>query len=262
MFAKLNQYRQTLNNLPLPKPKKNTSQNQYKFEWAEDLKQIQEVQKFRAEQFSKQFGIQFANGLDQDVYDFSCEHAVLRDRLTNEIVAYTRLKKFQGFELAKSYSAQEFKIVPHLSDLNNIVEIGRTCVHPRYRSGRALSLLWMNLVPKVLWEMRAKYLIGCVSIRLEGNQARAYHTHQKIQALASHQKIEIPAQLNYEPHHPEFSFPQDEKIPKLFQVYLDMQAKLSSQAFYDEEFNCLDYFVFLEVNNIAKNFVMKKMAQR
>lgn len=262
MFAKLNQYRQTLNNLPLPKPKKNASQNQYKFEWAEDLKQIQEVQKFRAEQFSKQFGIHFANGLDQDVYDFGCEHAVLRDRLTNEIVAYTRLKRFQGFELAKSYSAQEFKIVPELSDLSNIVEIGRTCVHPRYRNGRALSILWMNLVPKVLWEMRAKYLIGCVSIRLDGNEARAYYTHKKLQNLSLAQKINIPSQMKFEPKHPNYSFAQDEKIPKLFQVYLDMQAKLSPEAFYDEEFNCLDYFVYLEVNNIAKNFVLNKMAHR
>ncbi|WP_353143828.1 GNAT family N-acetyltransferase [Acinetobacter pragensis] len=40
----------------------------------------------------------------------------------------------------KSYSQQEFKITAKLRPLTNIVEIGRTCVHPRYRSGRTLSL--------------------------------------------------------------------------------------------------------------------------
>ena len=58
MFAKLNQVRQNFS-LPLPKPKK--VQSQYKFEWVEDLKQLKEIQKFRAEQFSDQFGITFEN---------------------------------------------------------------------------------------------------------------------------------------------------------------------------------------------------------
>ena len=52
MLAKLNQYRQTLS-FPLNRTKK--SQSQYHFEWVEDLKQLKEVQKFRAEQFAEQF---------------------------------------------------------------------------------------------------------------------------------------------------------------------------------------------------------------
>lgn len=170
MFAKLNQYRQNFQNLNLPLPKPKKAQSQYKFEWVEDLKQLKEVQKFRAVQFADQFGITFENGLDQDLYDLDCEHAVLRDKWSNEIVAYTRLKLIQGHELARSYSAQEFD-VSQLSHLSNIVEIGRTCVHPRYRNGRALSMLWLNLVPTVLWKMKAKHLMGCVSIRLEDNKA-------------------------------------------------------------------------------------------
>lgn len=259
MFEKLNLYRQ---NFTLPLHKKNTQQTQYRFEWAEDLKQLQEIQKFRAEQFSQQFGIEFDQGLDQDLYDFGCEHAVLRDKYSNEIVAYTRLKLLQGQDLAQSYSAQEFKIVDELGHLSNIVEIGRTCVHHRYRSGRALSVLWLNLVPKVMWEMRAKYLIGCVSIRMEGNQARAYYTHQYLKQLSPAQTCSIQPQQAFEPTHPEYSFPQDEKIPKLFDVYLKMHAKLSQQAFYDREFNCLDYFVLLEVNKMAKSFVMQKRRPR
>lgn len=266
MLAKINQYRQNLS-LPLLGNKLGTKlankkpQSQYRFEWVEDLKQLKQVQKFRAEQFSEQFGIQFKNGLDQDLYDLDCEHAVLRDKFSNEIVAYTRLKLLQGHELSQSYSAQEFD-VSSLSHLSNIVEIGRTCVHPRYRKGRALSILWLNLVPTVLWKMKAKHLIGCVSIRLQDNLARAYYTHQHIKQLPAKQRIQIAAQPAYEPMHPEFSFAQDERMPKLFQVYLSMNAQLSTQAFHDQDFNCLDYFVFLDVNDVAKKFVHNKMLQR
>ncbi|TCB37564.1 GNAT family N-acetyltransferase [Acinetobacter sp. ANC 4910] len=260
MFEKLNLYRQNFTSPLQKKAEKQT--HQYRFEWVEDLKQLHEVQKFRAAQFSQQFGITFDQDIDQDLYDFGCEHAILRDKYSNEIVAYTRLKLLQGQDLAQSYSAQEFKILDELGHLSNIVEIGRTCVHHRYRSSRALSILWLNLVPKVLWEMRAKYLIGCVSIRLQGNQARAYYTHQYLKQLSPTQTCAIQPQVAYEPTHPEYSFAQDEKIPKLFDVYLKMNAKLSQQAFYDREFNCLDYFVLLEVNKMAKSFVMKKQIQR
>ncbi|EOR05509.1 GNAT family N-acetyltransferase [Acinetobacter genomosp. 15BJ] len=258
MLEKLNQYRQTLT-LPL---RHKPAQNQFRFEWVDNLKELQEVQRFRATQFSHQFGMRFEDGLDQDLYDFGCEHAVLREKWTGEIVAYTRLKLFQGYEIGQSYSAQEFEVVPHLSHLPSILEIGRTCVHPKFRSGKALSMLWLNLTPKVLWSMRAKYLMGCVSIHLDDNLARAYYTHRQIQQLGDHQTIDIRSKRSFEPERPDYSFPQDERMPKLFQTYLGMQSKLSKQAFYDEDFKCLDYFVFLEVNKIATSFVMNKMVQR
>ena len=258
MLEKLNQYRQTLT-LPL---RHKPAQNQFRFEWVDNLKELQEVQRFRATQFSHQFGMRFEDGLDQDLYDFGCEHAVLREKWTGEIVAYTRLKLFQGYEIGQSYSAQEFEIVPYLSHLPSVLEIGRTCVHPKFRSGKALSMLWLNLTPKVLWSMRAKYLMGCVSIHLDDNLARAYYTHRQIQQLGDHQTIDIRSKRSFEPERPDYSFPQDERMPKLFQTYLGMQSKLSKQAFYDEDFKCLDYFVFLEVNKIATSFVMNKMVQR
>jgi putative hemolysin len=258
MLEKLNQYRQ---NLTLPLRQK-PAQNQYRFEWVDTLKELQDVQRFRAKQFSHQFGLTFEDDLDQDLYDFGCEHAVLRDKWSGEIVAYTRLKLFQGHEIPQSYSAQEFEIVPHLSPLPSIVEIGRTCVHPQFRSGKALSMLWLNMAPKILWSMRAKYLMGCVSIHLEDNLARTYYTHRQIQQLADHQTIDIRSKRAFEPERPDYSFPQDERMPKLFQTYLGMQSKLSKEAFFDEEFKCLDYFVFLEVNKIATSFVMNKIVQR
>ncbi|GAA5011156.1 GNAT family N-acetyltransferase [Acinetobacter puyangensis] len=259
MLEKFNQYRQTLTS---PRLKNKNNATQFRFEWVDDLKQLRQVQQFRAKQFADQFGISFEQGLDQDVYDFGCEHAVLREKWSGEIVAYTRLKQFKGHELAQSYSAQEFDVVSRLSHLPNIVEVGRTCVHPQFRSGKALSMLWLNLAPKVLWGMRAKYLMGCVSIRLEDNLARAYHTHRYLQQLDASQSINIQSKQQFEPNIPSHSFAQDERIPKLFDAYLSMQAKLSKQAYYDKDFNCLDYFVFLEVNQVAKSFVMNKMIKK
>ncbi|AOA59091.1 GNAT family N-acetyltransferase [Acinetobacter larvae] len=258
MLAKLNHYRQ---NLSFPFIGQKKSAMQYRFEWADNLKQLQEIQRFRAKLFAEQFGINFEQDLDQDLYDLNCEHAVLRDKHSGEIVAYTRLKLFQEHNLQQSYSAQEFDLSA-LSHLERVVEIGRTCVHPRYRNGRALSVLWLNLVPTVLWQMRAKHLIGCVSVRLEDNLARAYYTDLYLKNMSPERVIDVPSRAYFEPQHPEFSFPQDERIPKLFQVYLAMNAKLSREAYHDVSFNCLDYFVLLDMHQVAEKFVRQKLLQR
>ncbi|KAA8731150.1 GNAT family N-acetyltransferase [Acinetobacter qingfengensis] len=256
MFEKFQQYRQALH---LPQKNKTSQISQFHFEWVNDLNTLRQVQQFRAEQFSQQFAIRFTQNTDQDMYDFDCEHAVLRDAISGEIVAYTRLKKFNGDELQYSYSAQEFNILPQLQHLKNIVEIGRTCVHQRYRCSRALSLLWMHLLPRILIDLRAKYLIGCVSIHLQDNQARVYHTHQYLQSLAEQQQIDIRSKQAYEPTYPEFSFAQDERIPKLFDLYLRMNAQLSPHAFFDVNFNCLDYFVFLPTAQLKKSTKFKQI---
>ncbi len=67
MLEKFNQYRQTWT-LPLNRHK-TTNQTQFRFEWVDNLKELQDVQRFRAQQFSKQFGIHFEDNLDQDIYD-------------------------------------------------------------------------------------------------------------------------------------------------------------------------------------------------
>lgn len=257
MFAKLNPSQPHFS-LSLARAQKPQSTSQYCFEWIDDPKQLKQVQRFRAEQFSRQFGIQFENGLDQDLYDLDYKHAVLRDKWNNEIVAYSRLRLFQGNQLNQSYSAQEFDLST-FSSLSNIVELGRTCVHQHYRRGRALSVLWMHLLPTIVWKMQAKYLIGCVSIHLNKNLPRVYHTHQQIQQLPASRQLAVTAHSTYVPKQPQDHFPKNKRMPKLFQVYLAMQAKLSTQAFYDKQFNCLDYLVLMEVSDIMQNFVRNKM---
>lgn len=250
-----------LNNLDRYNQKENftsqtniTRSSPFIFELLDNLTNSNEIQKFRAEQFSAQFDIQFSSGLDQDSYDLACKHAILRDSWSNEIVAYTRIQFFRGNEVKRSYSQHEFCIENCFLNTDRIVEIGRTCVHSRYRSSRALSILWKNIFHEVVLRMKANYLMGCVSIKLLGNEAKVYCTHQYIQQLAFNQSCNIQSKNVFEPNYPNYSLPLDEKIPKLFSIYLKMNGRLSKQAYYDHEFNCLDYFVLMNVHQMNKIF--------
>ena len=46
------------------------------------------------------------------------------------------------------YSQNEFDLTPFLNGAGrnlNIVELGRSCVHPAFRSGKGISLMWKGL---------------------------------------------------------------------------------------------------------------------
>lgn len=236
--------------------KQNTKAKKYYFELVRgsNTEVLEEIYQFRAIQFSTQFGISFTDGRDYDDYDLTCQHAILRDEWSNEIMAYTRVKFLYGYELHKSYSQQEFYLDHIFQDSDRIVEIGRTCVHLNYRSSRALSVLWAHVFNHYILNVQANYLIGCVSIKMFGNEENAYYTHQCIQQLEVNQSCNIQSKQTVEIACSLQDLSKKMKIPKLFDVYLKMNGQLSKQAYFDRNFNCLDYFVLMPVNKMRQNF--------
>ena len=253
MLNELKTYQQSLN---IPLQKQNVKAKKYYFELVKDTNTeiLEEIYLFRAIQFSRQFGISFANGRDHDAYDLTCQHAILRDEWSNEIVAYTRVKFLYGDELHKSYSQQEFYLEHIFQDSDRIVEIGRTCVHLDYRSSRAVSILWAHIFNYYILNVRANYLIGCVSIKKFGNEENIYDTHQFIQQLPVNQSCNIQSKNIVEIACSLQNVSKKIKMPKLFDVYLKMNGKLSKQAYFDRDFNCLDYFVLMPVGEMRQNF--------
>lgn len=237
-----------------PVQKKNTQTIKYRFEWVDSSQNLEEIQKFRAIQFSTQFDIQFPQHLDQDTYDLSCKHAVLRDEWSNEIIAYTRVKFLYGYDIQQSYSQQEFHLDQVFLASDRIVEMGRTCVHSQYRSTHALSILWANVFNQFITKVNADYLIGCVSVKMQGNEYGAYNAHHYIQQLSLTQSCSVQSKDNFEMTIQVGDEHTARKLPKLFDVYLKMNAQLSKQAYYDADFNCLDYFVLMDVKQMRKKF--------
>lgn len=225
------------------------------FEIASDLKTIREIQKFRAEVFGMDFNIQFPDNMDRDLFDMDCEHAIIRSSMSGKIVAYTRFYLLPEQHNGRCYSAQEFDLGSLLEGKKNIVEIGRTCVHPDYRSGKALGKLWYGLLPYVLGQLNAKYIIGCVSVSMGKSELRALKTHALIQQLPNESVLAVNALKPFQPQRQLDSTLSEQDYPSLFRHYLSMQAKFSRQACVDPVFNCLDYFAMLEVNEMAKAFI-------
>jgi putative hemolysin len=85
-------------------------------------------------------------GLDIDDYDPYCDHPVVRDDYTCEIVGTYRMLSPEGARHAGGlYSETEF-VIHSLRDLReSLVETGRSCVHPDRRTGAVVNLMWAGI---------------------------------------------------------------------------------------------------------------------
>ncbi len=209
--------------------------------------EVREVQRLRYKVFIDAMGLTaLANddGLDADEFDAYCEHLIVRDSRTLKVVGTYRLLGPAGArQLGRFYSENEFDLgrLRHLR--NSIVEAGRACIHPDYRSGGVIMLLWAGLAAYMQRE-RCEYLIGCASISLADgghNAAAIYHALTDIQ--------HAPAEYRVTPHVP---FPIHERdsghapqVPPLLKGYLRSGAWVCGEPAWDADFHSADLFLLM-----------------
>src|SRR5207248_7568669 len=103
-------------------------------------------------------------GLDVDLFDNVCDHLIVEDVATDEIVGTYRLQT--GARAAANigyYSEREFDFTPYEPLRGEMIELGRACVHAEHRNFNLLHLLWRGIARYAV-ERNARMLIGCSSI--------------------------------------------------------------------------------------------------
>lgn len=217
---------------------------------------IKEAQALRYRVFAQELGAKLKSGregLDIDDVDAYCDHLVVYDNVNGKIVGYTRLlNQDQANKLGRFYSQNEFKLDKVLALPGRFLEIGRTCVDPDCRGGAVLTTLWSALVQYAL-EGQFNYLLGCASITpgVSGYAIDAVYRAIEPQNIAS-------AELQVKPL---ISVPQalrcqrDESgIPPLLKAYLRFGALVCGEPYWDEDFNCMDLFILLPLDQLQARY--------
>src|SRR5438477_109461 len=106
----------------------------------------------------------YVTGLDVDPFDEFCDHLIVEELATSEIVGTYRL---QTGQLAAAnlgyYGEREFDLAPYERFRCEMIELGRACVHAEHRNFNLLHLLWRGIAIYAL-KRRARFLIGCSSL--------------------------------------------------------------------------------------------------
>ena len=214
--------------------------------------ELREVQRLRYKVFIEGMGLDTLKNpdrLDSDEFDEHCDHLIVRDTSTLKVVGtYRVLSAARAAKFGRLYSENEFDLgrLNHLR--SRMVEAGRACIHPKYRGGSVIMLLWAGLAEYMRRE-RCDYLVGCASISLADGGHNAVAVYQ---ALAG--KHLAPSEYRVTPH---LAFPvwqveaaQTVQVPPLIKGYVRSGAWLCGEPAWDPDFESADIFMMLPLANL------------
>ncbi|WP_432721941.1 GNAT family N-acetyltransferase [Jeongeupia wiesaeckerbachi] len=223
---------------------------------ASDNETVRAAQALRHRVFAGEMGARLSNrepGIDHDLFDPYCEHLVVQDDETGEVVGtYRILPPHQARTLGSYYSDTEFDLT-RLSHLRNqLVEVGRSCVHPDYRTGATISLLWSGLAD-YMGQRGHHYLIGCASVSLIDGGHFAASLYAKLAKTAL-----SPVEWRVFPRCPlplaALNQKLDAPIPPLLRGYLRAGSYICGEPAWDPDFNTADLFLLLPVQQIEQRY--------
>lgn len=194
----------------------------------------------------------YATCRDTDPFDEVCDHLVVEDRATGDIVGTYRLQTGpmaaanRGF-----YSAVEFDFAPLAPLMPQTVEAGRACVHSQHRNIAVIGLLWRNIIAYGR-ERGGRYLIGCSSLPTVDPAAGTAAYSQLMRAHLA------PGPWRTRPM-PAYECPLDRmavepvRIPRLLAGYFSLGAKICGPPALDREFGTIDFLTVLDLELLPSN---------
>ncbi|ALG68529.1 GNAT family N-acetyltransferase [Beggiatoa leptomitoformis] len=225
-----------------------------------DKTEVRQAQALRYQVFSEEMGATLntsLSGYDIDIFDDYCQHVLVRESDTHQVVGCTRILTSEQARLAGGfYSESEFDLSRVLQREGRFMEIGRTCVHPDYRTGGVITLLWSGLA-RFMVEEGFDYLMGCASIPMPTADHHSLFDRFRERYFSDDQlrvTPKIPLRKTVED-----TFNLD--IPSLLKAYLRLGAQICGEPYWDADFKVADVFIFLDLDNLQDRY-MKHFVDR
>jgi len=226
---------------------------------ARNLREVRAAQRLRYRIFAEEMGALVPGReqrIDCDAYDAFCDHLVVRDLAANEVVGtYRILTGVKAQRLGRFYSDEEFDLT-RLDRLRlATAEVGRSCVHPAYRDGAVISLLWSGLGAYVM-RQGLRYLLGCASISLAdggGNAVGVYRRLAEAHLSPSEYRVFPRRRLALDDH----GKGSDGEPPVLIKGYMRLGAYLCGAPAYDPDFNTADLLLLLPLANMKQRYARR-----
>lgn len=215
--------------------------------------EVIEAQKLRHSVFSAEYGANLSeNGIDHDVFDAYCDHLLVRNSETGEVAGtYRILSPMAVRKIGCWYSETEFFMNRIERLRSSTVEVGRSCVHPDYRQGGAIMLLWSGIA-RYMKLGGFQHLIGCASISLQDGGYQAASLYRRLQphlAGADSQvfpKNRLPVES--------FDSAVEVEPPALLKGYLRLGAKVCGDPAWDPDFNTADFLMMLSIDQMNPRY--------
>lgn len=224
----------------------------YRSRLAESADDVKAAQQLRFEVFNVELheGLKesWETHLDVDRFDDACDHLLVEETSTGQVVGTYRLQtgpmaaKWYGY-----YSAQEFDFTPYEHCREELVELGRACVHKDFRKLNVLNMLWRGIA-EYAERRNARYLIGCSSLTSQ-DAALGHAMYRKMaDSIAAPEFCTVPLPAYALP--PAEPMPDCPEPPRLLRAYLAVGAKICSPPALDREFQTIDFLTLVDLKSL------------
>jgi len=225
--------------------------------------EIREAQRLRWQVFAEEMGARLPSnqpGVDVDLYDSWCEHLIVREGDSGEVVGtYRILAPDAARRVGSFYSEQEFDLTRLTHLRRRMVEVGRSCVHPDYRRGAVITLLWAGLAD-YMRQSGNEYLIGCASIGMHDgghNAAGVWHALRDKHLAPTEWRVFPRCRLPLE----DLTQEAVPIVPPLIKGYLRLGAWVCGEPAWDPDFNTADLLILLSMQNLNQNYSRHFLAE-
>lgn len=228
----------------------------FRLSLAKSSEEIREAQRLRYRVFAVECGARLESrspDLDEDHFDAYCDHLIVRDTNRDEVVGtYRILTSWKAREAGRFYSESEFDMRNLQPLVPRLVEVGRSCIHPNYRQGGVMTLLWAG-VADYMRSGGHEYLVGCASISLADGGAQATETY-----LSLRDTCLSPSHWRVVPYRP---FPVGTGrlvgrpiLPPLIKGYVRLGAYVCGEPAWDPVFNTADLLMLLPLSRMNPRY--------
>ncbi|GGY41127.1 GNAT family N-acetyltransferase [Streptomyces omiyaensis] len=225
---------------------------------ARDRDEVRAAQRLRHLVFAGEMGARLDGpepGLDTDAFDAHCDHLLVREETTGEVVGtYRILPPERAAAAGRLYSETEFDLTRLAPLRHDLVEVGRSCVHPAHRNGAVIALIWAGLA-RYMTRTGHEWLAGCCSVPLADGGALAAATWDTVKArhLAPEEYWVTPHKLwNADAvRRPEGRT----ELPALLRGYIRLGAWVCGAPAHDPEFGVADLYVLLSLRRTHPRYL-------
>jgi putative hemolysin len=240
-----------------------TDTTRFEVAWARDEEDVRQAQQLRYVVFADEMGARLTvpkgspAGHDIDLFDPYCEHLLVRApgahaRRGPVIGTYRVLTPANARRIGGLYSDGEFDLTRLRPLRAKMVELGRSCVHPAWRSGGAILALWGALA-EFMHRNDLDTMIGCASVSMRdgGHFAASLWERLRTTHLA-------PIRWRVAPR---LALPIEELqrdlpvgAPPLIKGYLRCGARVLGPPAWDPDFNTADLPMLLRIEDLPARY--------
>ena len=231
--------------------------------WARDEEDVRQAQQLRYLVFAEEMGARLTvpqgspPGHDIDMFDPFCEHLLVRAAGQGGepgpvIGTYRVLTPASARRVGGLYSETEFDLTRLRPLRAKMVELGRSCVHPEWRSGGAILALWGALA-EFMHRNRLDTMVGCASVSMRdgGHFAaslweRLRQTHLAAIEWQVRPRLPLPVE--------ELQHDLIVDAPPLIKGYLRCGAKVLGAPAWDPDFNTADLPMLLRIADLPARY--------